>query len=121
MTLKNPFINQSIITIIFYFHTLVIKYYFVLEYQSASMEEKTRIKKKNSKRPALNFIIIIIILTLLIGIPYIFLNYQARKNGTSPGNVLKWMMSRTSSSDSLSTEKSAVIPAGEKIDFPILR
>ena len=80
---------------------------------------KLVLKKNRTKRPVLNFIIIIIILTLLIGIPYVFLNYQARKNGTSPGRVLKWMLSRTSSSDSLSTKQSAVILTGEKIDFLI--
>jgi hypothetical protein len=83
------------------------------------MKEKTHIKKKRTKRPLLNLVITIIILTLLIGIPYILVNFQARKNGTSPGSVLKWMVSRRSSSDSLSTGVSEVIPAGERIDFLI--
>jgi hypothetical protein len=83
------------------------------------MKEKANIKKKRTRRPLLNYIIIVVILTFLVGIPYMFLNYQARKNGTSPGNVLKWMMSRTSSSDSLSGKGSTVIQTGEKIDFLI--
>jgi hypothetical protein len=83
------------------------------------MKEKAHIKKNRTKRPLLNYFIILIILILLIGIPYLFLNYQAGKSGTSPRNVLRWMMSRTNSSDSLSTGLSASILAGERIDFLI--
>lgn len=78
--------------------------------------EKFHPGKKRTKHPLKNLVIILIILTILVGIPFSFLVYQARKSGTSPGNVLRWIMSRTSSSDSLLTGQS-VTRVGEKIDF----
>ncbi len=81
------------------------------------MTEKTRIPKKRTKNPLKNLIILIIVLAMLIGITLLFLNYQAGKTGRTPGEVLKWMMSRTSTSDSLSTGQSTNVLKGEKIDF----
>jgi hypothetical protein len=78
---------------------------------------KTQQEKKKTKKPLKNLILIIIILTILIGIPFLFLTYQARKSGTTAGSVLKWMISRTSSTDSLSTGQSKTVSVGEKIDF----
>jgi hypothetical protein len=111
------FKKSPILAINFQYHFLIIKFYIVLQKHKVSIMDRGDIKKKTTKRPTRNLIIVIIILAILVGIPFIFLNYQASKNGTTPGNILNWIMNRTSSTDSLSTRQSGKSVAGEKIDF----
>jgi hypothetical protein len=78
-----------------------------------------RHERKKSGRGFRNLIILIIILALFAGIPYLFLNYQARKTGLSIGDVLKRKMNRTSTTDSLPGGRLTTNLTGEKIDFLI--
>jgi hypothetical protein len=76
--------------------------------------------KNDRKKPntgTKNFIILIIILTILVGIPLFFLNYQSRKSGMSMGEVLQRKMNRTSTTDSLPGGQLTTNLVAEKIDF----
>lgn len=81
--------------------------------------EKLRPKKKRAKQTLRNFSIILIVLAVLIGIPYILLKYQAGKSGTTPGKVLEWMINRTSTTDTLSTGDNLSVSSGENSVFLI--
>ena len=78
---------------------------------------KNNTNKKYSKKGIKNLIIFIIILTLFIGIPYLFLNYQARSSGMSISKVLQRKMSRTSVTDSFPGGQLPTNLVGEKINF----
>jgi len=73
--------------------------------------------RKKSKNGFRNLIFFIIILTLFGGIPYFFLNYQARKTGMSISKVLQRKMNRTSTTDSLPGGGLSTNLVGEKIDI----
>jgi hypothetical protein len=82
---------------------------------------KDNTDKKKTIKSIKNFIIFIIILILIVGIPFLFLNYQARKSGMSMSKVLHRIMSRTSTTDSLPGRQLTANLVGEKIDFLIPR
>ncbi len=73
--------------------------------------------KKKNKKSINNFIIFVIILTLFIGIPLLFLNYQARKSGMSMSKVLQRKINKTSTTDSLPGGRLTTNFVDEKIDF----
>jgi len=64
-----------------------------------------------------NLLVLLFVFILIIGLPYLILSYQAGKNGSTPVEVLKWMMSRESTTDSLSAGQPKNVTYGEKIDF----
>ena len=75
-------------------------------------EKPTQKKKKGLK----NFIPILIILLVIVGIPLIFLNYQARRSGMSMGDAIKRITTKTGSKE-VAAENAANNASGEKIDF----
>ena len=72
---------------------------------------------KNSGRVLKNLTILIVVLIIFIGIPYLFLNYQARKSGMSIGTAFQRKVNKSNTADSPAEEKKAMTLAGEKIDF----
>ena len=80
---------------------------------------KDKADKKQNKKSLKNSIIIVIILALFVGIPFLFLNYQSRESGMSISNVIQRKMNRTHTTDSLTGGQLASNLIGEKIDFLI--
>jgi hypothetical protein len=76
-------------------------------------KEKTSQKKKKGLK---NFIPILLILLVIVGIPLIFLNYQARRSGMSMGDAIKRITTKTGSKE-VGSENAAQNSSGEKIDF----
>jgi len=76
-------------------------------------KEKTIQKKKKGLK---NFIPIIIILIVIVGIPMLFLNYQAKRSGMSMGDAIKRITTQTGSKD-VGSENATQNISGEKIDF----
>jgi hypothetical protein len=50
----------------------------------------TKSDRNKSGKGLKNLIIVLIVLIIFIGIPYLFLNYQAHKSGMSMGGVRLW-------------------------------
>jgi hypothetical protein len=63
-----------------------------------------------------NLILIVIVLFLIIGIPYLLIGYQAKQKGMTRSEVIKRIVNRTGSKDNVSG-KSDNTPVGAKIDF----
>jgi hypothetical protein len=80
---------------------------------------KNKTDKNQQKKVIKNFIIYIIILIILVGIPLLFLKYQSRKSGMSIGEVFHRKMNRNSTSDILPEVQLSTNLTGEKIDFLI--
>jgi hypothetical protein len=77
-------------------------------------QEKTSPKKKN--KGLKNLIPVAIILIVIVGIPLLFLNYQAKRSGMSMGGVIKRIMTKTGSTE-VGTENSGKNLTGDKVDF----
>lgn len=77
-------------------------------------EEKTSPKKKN--KGLKNLIPVAIILIVIVGIPLLFLNYQAKRNGMSIGGVVKRIMTKTGSTE-VGAENSSKNLSGGNVDF----
>ena len=71
---------------------------------------------KSSKRIK-SLTVFMVVMMLLVGVPFFFLNYQARKSGMSIREVLDRKMNMNAGKDSLSAGSSTAELAGEKIDF----
>jgi len=76
-------------------------------------KEKTSQKKNKGLK---NLIPILIILIVIVGIPLLFLNYQAKRSGMSMGDAIKRITTKTGSKEAAS-ENAATNNSGEKIDF----
>lgn len=75
------------------------------------------IKKPGKKNKSIkNLILLVLIVFLLVGIPLLFLNYQAKKSGLTMIETIKRItyQKRTEKADSIMTNNA---PIGEKIDF----
>lgn len=75
--------------------------------------------QKKVKKRINNLIIFIIILVLLVGVPFFFLNYQARKSGLSMSEVVQRKLTSHNVTDTFSGAQSKTELVGEKIDFLI--
>ncbi|MCK5101849.1 MAG: VCBS repeat-containing protein [Cyclobacteriaceae bacterium] len=78
---------------------------------------RNRNHKKKSRKRFSNLFIVIVILMLIVGIPFLFLNYQAQKSGMSISEVIQRKMIRSSDSDTRSGELLTEELVGEKISF----
>ncbi len=76
-------------------------------------KEKTSQKKKKGLK---NFIPLLIILLVIVGIPLLFLNYQARRSGMSMGDAIKRITTKTGSKE-VADENASQNNSGKKIDF----
>lgn len=68
------------------------------------------------KKGLKNFIPLVVVLFVIIGIPLLFLNYQAKRNGMSIGGVVKRIMTKTGSTE-VGTENSSKNISGNNVDF----
>ena len=80
--------------------------------QIMAKEEIAQKKKKGLK----NFIPILIILIVIVGIPLLFVNYQARRSGMNMGDAISRIMTKTGSKE-VGPENSVQNISGKKIDF----
>lgn len=78
---------------------------------------KDKTGKKKVRKGTKNFIIFLVIIAIFVGIPVLFIYYQAQKSGMSMGEVIQRKVNRTSESDSLSGGQLMDNLVGEKIDF----
>jgi len=76
-------------------------------------KEKTSPKKKKGLK---NYIPIAIIIIVIVGIPLIFLNYQAKRSGMSMSGAINRIMTKTGSKE-VGSENASQNSIGEKIDF----
>jgi len=76
-------------------------------------------EKKRQKARNRNWITVLVILLIVLGVPYAILNYQASKSGMTIGEVIQRKMVKSEGSVSGSLPGSASIQEGEKIDFLI--
>ena len=79
------------------------------------MTEKRREFSKRNKRSR-NYILLTIILVIIIGIPLLFLNYQAKRSGLSRREVVYRLTNRMGHSKE-DSGLTATNPTGEKVDF----
>ena len=68
------------------------------------------------KRGLINLILLVIVLFLIVGIPYILIGYQAKQKGMSRSEVIKRIVNRTEAKDNVSGEENNS-SVGAKIDF----
>jgi FG-GAP-like repeat len=83
--------------------------------------EKENTTRKKSNKGIKNLIIFLVIAALLVGLPVLFLKYQAKKTGMSISQVLHRKTSRTNTTDTLSMGQLTKDSVGKKIDFLVPR
>ena len=72
--------------------------------------------KQNHKKGFKTLLLLVIVLFLIAGIPYLLIGYQAKQKGMSRGEVLHRIMNRTTEKDKLTGEEKKNL-TGAKIDF----
>ncbi len=77
-------------------------------------QEKSSPKKQ--KKGIKNFIPVIIIFIVIVGVPLLLLNYQAKRNGMTIGGVIKRIMTKTGSTEVISDNSERNV-TGSKVDF----
>jgi hypothetical protein len=77
---------------------------------------KVRIETRKHKKRLVNLIPLFIVLILLLGVPLIFLGYQASHSGLSWGEVIKRIAIKSGVKDNSTVDESGNI-TGETIDF----
>jgi len=77
---------------------------------------KVKIKPGNPQKGIRNFVLLVIVFVVILGIPLMVLNYQAKRSGMSRGDVLKRLFD-TSESGIEATEVADGNKTGEKVDF----
>jgi len=68
--------------------------------------------RRDNKRRVVNISLTAIIILLLIGIPFLLLNYQAKRSGMSPGEVIQRTLKKNTSEDNLMKGK---ISSGDQV------
>ena len=74
---------------------------------------RSPVKKKKGLR---TFILLLIVLFLILGIPFLLVSYQARQKGMTRSEVISRIVNRTGSKDKVSGDLTNVA-TGAKIDF----
>jgi hypothetical protein len=75
--------------------------------------------KKKARKRLRNLFIVIVVLLLIVGIPFLFLNYQAQRSGMSISEVIQRKMIRSDGNEASSEWRLTDELVGEKIDFLI--
>ena len=78
---------------------------------------KTSKQKKREKARIRNWITVVVILLIVVGVPYAILNYQASKSGMNIREVIQRKMVKSEGSESEQNSASSTISEGEQIDF----
>lgn len=76
-------------------------------------------RQNKGSRGFRNLVILLVVFILIFGVPYLFLNYQARKSGMTVTEVIQRKLIRTHESDSVSGSGLAQELVGDQIDFLI--
>lgn len=76
-------------------------------------DNRSPVRQKKSIK---NLILIVIVLFLIIGIPFLLIGYQAKQKGMTRSEVIKRIVNRTGAKDSMSGKSDNSI-VGAKIDF----
>lgn len=76
-------------------------------------KESTQTKKKKGLK---NFLPLIIILIVIVGVPLLFLSYQAKRSGLTMGSVVKRIMTKTESTD-MNAENTAKTDTTTEVQF----
>ena len=76
-------------------------------------------RRKKALRNLKNLLILVFILFLFVGIPFLFLKYQADKSGMTIAEVLNRKVNRSAGLDSVSGGEIFADSSGKKIDFLI--
>jgi hypothetical protein len=77
---------------------------------------KTNRPKSNHRKGLRTFLLLIIVLFLIVGIPYLLIGYQAKQKGMSRGEVIHRIVNRTTVKDKLTGDEKKNL-TGAKIDF----
>lgn len=75
--------------------------------------EKNQTKKKKGLK---NFLPLLIILIVIVGVPLLFLNYQAKRSGMTVGGVVKRILNKTESTD-INAENTAKTDTTAEVKF----
>jgi len=78
---------------------------------------KTSGQKKREKARFRNWITVLVILLIMVGVPYAILQYQAGKSGMTIKEVIQRKMVKSEGSESGSDSHSSTVREGEQIDF----
>lgn len=74
-------------------------------------------QKKRQKARIRNWITLVVVLMIILGVPYAILNYQAGKSGMSIQEVIQRKMVKSDGAESGQKPGATAIAEGEKIDF----
>jgi hypothetical protein len=78
-----------------------------------STEKRPPAKRKKGLK---TMVLLLIVLFLIVGIPFLFFSYQAKQKGMSTGEVIKRIMNKTAAKENVSLDvQNATV--GSKIDF----
>jgi len=77
---------------------------------------KRNISHKKQRRRNKNIITIVALLIVILGIPFLFINYQANRSGLSRGDVIRRILGKTESG-SEKVDEQLENATGEEIDF----
>lgn len=77
---------------------------------------QTRQSGRKGKKGIKTIILVIIVLALILGLPYLFINYQAKEKGMTKKETLSRLLNRKASRDIVSSDVQ-VAKIGEKINF----
>jgi hypothetical protein len=78
--------------------------------------QKENSSRRNRNKGFKNLILLIIVLFLIAGIPFLLISYQARQKGMTRREVINRIVNRTGSKDK-ETVETVNAPVGAKIDF----
>jgi hypothetical protein len=77
---------------------------------------KEKSPSSTHKKGLKTFILLIVVLALIVGIPFLLVTYQAKQKGMTRSEVIKRIMNRAGSKDNVTGQEKS-IPLGAKIDF----
>jgi hypothetical protein len=90
--------------------------YFIQVNIKLNQMQKDNHSPVNRKKGLRTLILLVVVLFLIVGIPFLLISYQARQKGMTRSEVIKRIVNRTGSKDNISgQEKNNLI--GAKIDF----
>jgi len=78
---------------------------------------KTSRQKKREKARLRNWVTLLVILLIMVGVPYAILSYQAGKSGMTLKEVIQRKTGKSEGSESGQNSTSSTISEGEQIDF----
>jgi hypothetical protein len=90
--------------------------YFIQVNIKINQMQKDNHSPANRKKGLKTLILLVVVLFLIVGIPFLLISYQARQKGMTRSEVIKRIVNRTGSKDNISGEEKNNL-VGAKIDF----